>query len=37
MPLNLSLNLATVRVQWKLSQAVEAAARHGFEIGRAHV
>ena len=30
MPLNLSLNLATVRVQWKLSQAVEAAARHGF-------
>ena len=30
MPLNLSLNLATVRVQWKLPQAVEAAARHGF-------
>jgi len=30
MPLNLSLNLATVRMQWKLPQAVEAAARHGF-------
>ena len=30
MPLNLSLNLATVRTQWKLPQAVEAAARHGF-------
>src|SRR5258708_3433080 len=30
MPLNLSLNLATVRVQWKLPQAVEAAVRHGF-------
>jgi len=28
--LNLSLNLATVRMQWKLPQAVEAAARHGF-------
>ena len=27
---NLSLNLATVRQQWKLPQAVEAAARHGF-------
>src|SRR5216683_597269 len=30
MPLDLSLNLATVRMQWKLPQAVEAAARHGF-------
>jgi sugar phosphate isomerase/epimerase len=30
MPLDLSLNLATVRAQWKLPQAVEAAARHGF-------
>jgi sugar phosphate isomerase/epimerase len=30
MPLSLSLNLATVRTQWKLPQAVEAAARHGF-------
>src|ERR1700746_2129742 len=30
MTLNLSLNLATVRAQWKLPQAVEAAARHGF-------
>ncbi len=30
MPLDLSLNLATVRRQWKLPQAVEAAARHGF-------
>src|ERR1700681_1269242 len=30
MPLDLSLNLATVRQQWKLPQAVEAAARHGF-------
>ncbi len=30
MPLELSLNLATVRTQWKLPQAVEAAARHGF-------
>src|SRR5882672_2700359 len=30
MLLNLSLNLATVRMQWKLPQAVEAAARHGF-------
>ena len=30
MPLNLSLNLATVRMQWKLPQAVEAAVRHGF-------
>jgi sugar phosphate isomerase/epimerase len=30
MPLNLSLNLATVRMQWKLRQAVEAAVRHGF-------
>jgi sugar phosphate isomerase/epimerase len=29
MPLDLSLNLATVRQQWKLPQAVEAAARHG--------
>jgi sugar phosphate isomerase/epimerase len=28
--LELSLNLATVRTQWKLPQAVEAAARHGF-------
>src|ERR1700736_5896577 len=28
--LNLSLNLATVRMQWKLPPAVEAAARHGF-------
>jgi sugar phosphate isomerase/epimerase len=27
---DLSLNLATVRMQWKLPQAVEAAARHGF-------
>ena len=27
---DLSLNLATVRQQWKLPQAVEAAARHGF-------
>jgi sugar phosphate isomerase/epimerase len=27
---SLSLNLATVRQQWKLPQAVEAAARHGF-------
>jgi sugar phosphate isomerase/epimerase len=30
MSLELSLNLATVRMQWKLPQAVEAAARHGF-------
>src|SRR5712671_7322182 len=30
MPLDLSLNLATVRVQWKLPQAVEVAVRHGF-------
>src|SRR5258707_15132612 len=30
MPLTLSLNLAPVRMQWKLPQAVEAAARHGF-------
>jgi sugar phosphate isomerase/epimerase len=30
MSLNLSLNLGTVRVQWKLPQGVEAAARHGF-------
>jgi sugar phosphate isomerase/epimerase len=30
MPLEISLNLATVRRQWKLPQAVEAAARHGF-------
>src|SRR5579859_516473 len=30
MPLELSLNLATVRAQWKLPQAAEAAARHGF-------
>jgi sugar phosphate isomerase/epimerase len=30
MTLDLSLNLATVRKQWKLPQAVEAAARHGF-------
>jgi len=30
MPRDLSLNLATVRRQWKLPQAVEAAARHGF-------
>jgi sugar phosphate isomerase/epimerase len=30
MPLNLSLNLATVRRQWKLPQAVEAAARYAF-------
>src|ERR1700730_10832374 len=30
MPLDLSLNLATVRMQWKLPQGVEAAARHGF-------
>src|SRR5262249_51475765 len=30
MPLDLSLNLATVRIQWKLRHAVEAAARHGF-------
>src|SRR5712671_1977761 len=30
MPLNLSLNLATVRMQWKLPHAVEAAARRGF-------
>jgi sugar phosphate isomerase/epimerase len=30
MSLNLSLNLGTVRAQWKLPQAVEAAARHGF-------
>src|SRR5262249_30617117 len=30
MSLNLSLNLATVRTQWKLPQAAEAAARHGF-------
>jgi sugar phosphate isomerase/epimerase len=30
MTLDLSLNLATVRAQWKLPQAVEAAARHGF-------
>ena len=29
-PLPLSLNLATVRRQWGLPQAVEAAARHGF-------
>ena len=30
LPLPLSLNLATVRRQWDLPQAVEAAARHGF-------
>ncbi len=30
MPLDLSLNLATVRRQWKLPEAVAAAARHGF-------
>jgi len=30
MMLDRSLNLATVRQQWKLPQAVEAAARHGF-------
>src|SRR5215470_12201630 len=30
MLLSLSLNLATVRMQWKLPQAVEAAVRHGF-------
>ena len=30
MPLPLSLNLATVRRQWNLPQAAEAAARHGF-------
>ena len=30
MPLPLSLNLATVRRQWTLPQAAEAAARHGF-------
>jgi hypothetical protein len=30
MPFDLSLNLATVRMQWKLPQAVEAAARHEF-------
>ena len=30
MPHDLSLNLATVRRQWKLPEAVEAAARHGF-------
>jgi sugar phosphate isomerase/epimerase len=30
MSLDLSLNLATVRAQWELPQAVEAAARHGF-------
>jgi sugar phosphate isomerase/epimerase len=30
MTLDLSLNLATVRQQWKLPQAVEAAGRHGF-------
>ncbi len=30
MPLDLSLNLATVRRQWKMTQAVAAAARHGF-------
>jgi sugar phosphate isomerase/epimerase len=30
MPFDVSLNLATVRRQWKLPQAVEAAARHGF-------
>src|SRR5215510_6347659 len=30
MPLNLSLNLATVRVQWKLPHAVEPAVRYGF-------
>jgi sugar phosphate isomerase/epimerase len=30
MPLDLSLNLATVRRQWKLPAAVAAAARHGF-------
>jgi sugar phosphate isomerase/epimerase len=30
MPLDLSLNLATVRRQWKLPDAVAAAARHGF-------
>ena len=28
--LDLSLNLATVRTQWKLPEAVAAAARHGF-------
>ena len=30
MPLDLALNLATVRMQWKLPQAAEAAVRHGF-------
>src|SRR5215468_11883208 len=30
MPLDLALNLATVRMQWKLPQAVDAAVRHGF-------
>jgi sugar phosphate isomerase/epimerase len=30
MPLDLSLNLATVRRQWRLAEAVAAAARHGF-------
>src|SRR3974377_1472111 len=30
MPFDVSLNLATVRQQWRLPQAVEAAARHGF-------
>jgi len=30
MPLDLSLNLATVRRQWKLPEAVAAAVRHGF-------
>ena len=30
MPLDLSLNLATVRLQWKLPEAVAAAVRHGF-------
>src|SRR5271170_2834668 len=30
MPLDLSLNLATVRRQWKLPEAAAAAVRHGF-------
>ena len=30
MPVNVSLNLATVRRQWRLPQAVAAAVRHGF-------
>ena len=29
-PLDISLNLATVRRQWKLPEATAAAARHGF-------